>query len=86
MEAIKNPKFENSKYLSFMKQLNAGVIEIQENQLTTNEEKLREYEVEEEIKEVQRKEREGSVKIDFMKEEDVYKEKEEFAEATELFR
>jgi len=52
MEAIKNPKFENSKYLSFMKQLNAGVIEIQENQLTTNEEKLREYEVEEEIKEV----------------------------------
>ena len=85
MEAIKNPKFENSKYLSFMKQLNAGVIEIQENQLTTNEEKLREYEVVEEIKEVQRKEREGSVKIDFMKEEDVYKEK-EFAEATELFR
>lgn len=85
MEAIKNPKFENSKYLSFMKQLNAGVIEIQENQLTTNEEKLREYEVVEEIKEVQRKEREGSVKIDFMKEEDVHKEK-EFAEATELFR
>lgn len=31
-------------------------------------------------------EREGSVKIDFMKEEDAYKDKTEFPDASELFR
>lgn len=61
-----------------MKQLNAGVIEISENDIKTNDEKLKEFEINEEIKEVQRKEREGSVKIDYIKEEDAYKGKEEF--------
>lgn len=52
MESIKNSKFENSKYLNFMKQLNAGVIEISENDIKTNDEKLKEFEINEEIKEV----------------------------------
>jgi len=84
MESIKNSKFENSKYLSFMKQLNSGVIEISGNELKTNEDKLKEFEINEEIKQAERMEWDKSVKIEAF--EDNFNGDTEFSEASELFR